>query len=218
MSEVVVNQYGAGGITFGQMISQLQGIAGVEVTDEEAKALLNEGYIKLVCESDYNRANLTIPITGAEFYPMPPSVYRVLKVWVNDQFFIPQDQQTAERMKSNELWNRGHGLWWIEFDQAAEESIGLYPKPDQGEMVVQAVVRPALLVDPDDEPVACPPEFRRAIIDYAAGVGLGGLEDDLESRQFHTEQFELARAQLRGLRYSKAGSGPRQVRVVGVHL
>lgn len=201
-----------------KMRDQLQELVGAKVSDDEALDLLNEGYVKLVCESDFNRATITIPVVaGQEEYTLDDSIYRVLKVYVSGYRYLPGDEETVKRFKNGELWLTADGVFYPKFDSSANEALGIYPAFEKGDIEITAVVRPALLTSDSSVPTACPPEFRRGIVEYAAALALSGLEDDAEQFQGHMSEFERYRQGLEALRNTRMGDGPRQVRVIGEH-
>lgn len=218
MPDVIIDGSGIS-LTLSELLSELNDLAALDLEDPEAKRLLNEGYIKLVCESGWNRANITYTgVTDQEAYELDSSIYRILKVFVGGYVYSPQDEESIVRQKVNEIWRRGNGTFWLSFDEVGAESLSIYPTAtEDDEIVVLSIVRPALLENDDDEPSACPREFQRGIVDYAAAIALGSVEDAVDLRAFHMQEFERALAGLAALRNSRVGQGPRQVRVQGIH-
>jgi hypothetical protein len=58
----------------------------------------------------------------------------------------------------------------------------------------------------------------RAIVDYAAALAFGSIEDNPDLRDSYDQQFERRLADLRRLRRSRTGRGPRTMKVVGYHV
>lgn len=204
--------------------SELDDLAGLDLSEAERDRLINEGYVKLACESEWARANLDIATTVADqqAYSLPASVYRILRLKVGTLTYYRTDEETVDRYVQGDLYYRlppGSGWYWISFDAAAAESVSLYPAPTTAGtgIVATVVLRPDDLEDDADEP-ALPREFHRYILSHAKAEAYGALEDDPEGSQFHRDQFDRGVAELRRLRLSKGGRSPVAAKVKGIHV
>jgi hypothetical protein len=145
-------------------------------------------------------------------------VFRIIKVFVGGVPYAAQDEETVLLVDDNQLYQRGEGIFYITYSAAGVESLGLRPAVSAGTTITAVcILRPPTMTADADEP-AVPPEFRRAIVDYACAIALGSIEDAVELRAFHQQEFERARSELGALRNMKVGQGPRQLRVKGIHV
>jgi hypothetical protein len=203
----------------GDLRSDLNSLAGLDLAPDTADRLLNEGTRALVCRAEWLRAGLELGPTAAdqEAYSLSGAIHRVRKLKVDGTPYLASSEEQVDELKQNWKSLRCAGVYWISFDGDAAESVSLYPLPTQAGLSIKALcsVYPAILVNDDDEPQV-PCEYRRAIVDYAAALAYGYQEDNPELRGFHEDEFNNAVAGLRRLRTAKQAAGPVQVRVAGM--
>lgn len=208
-------------MTLAQMISQLNGLAGLDLTDAEATDLINEGYRELCARSEWLRAYSTsTTVSGQEDYTLPSDCYRVLEVHKNG---IPQnasDDETVAQIRAGNYYlvyeNYGQSLYWLEGDATGQDHLTLYPTPSSSDSLLIIYVRRPTALTTTDEPVT-PREFDRALINYAAYLAYSMLEDDEGAAEIQYGRFERKVEELRLLRNSRSGRGTKRMILQGTH-
>lgn len=163
-------------------------------------------------------------MAGQAAYDLPAALNeasgeRILELTVDGKEYERGSASQARKLAQGELFLRGYGFFWIDFSATGEEQLNLYPTPQASGLAIagRCVVEPAELVEATDAPKV-PGRFRSVIADYAIGKALGMLENNPELRVFYEEQFGRKVAELNALRNSRAGRGPAQVQIEGVHF
>ncbi len=193
--------------TFGDLRAQFDDLVGLDLEDTERDALLNEGHRKLATESEWYKAERELGPTVADqaAYALPTDVYRVLELEVGGYEYKPGDRKQIARLNRHEivLTPGTAGLWWRSYSSSNVQQISLYPTPGTAgtSIIAYVIERPALMTDDADVPVV-PEEFRQAIVDYAAGIGFGGDEDNADMRVFYQDQFDRRVIELRKMAWS----------------
>ena len=190
------------GLTFGGLRSRVGDLAGFDLSVSQRDELLNEGHREIAIRSEWYRDELELgPATaGVSTYNVPANVARILELQVAGYDYHSSDRGEVGRLTRGEtsLLSGVRGLWWDKWN-AGQRQIGLYPTPAGAETLDALVIlRPEELTDADDEPVV-PAEYRNAIVDYAASIYYGDVEDNAELRSFHQDQFDRKVAELRRL-------------------
>jgi hypothetical protein len=211
-------------VDFAALRSELDDLAGLDLTTTERDRLLNEGYRKLVCEADWLRAAVEVGPTavGTDDYALPSTVYRILRLSVNGLPFYPTDEETIQDYTAGDAYYRlpsGSGWYYLTYDSAGAERVSLYPSPTTAghSIIARAVLRPNLLTADADEPLV-PYEYCRYIIEYAKSIAYGSVEDSQDLQAFYRGEFDRGVAELRALRNSKRGRAPVSAKVVGIHV
>lgn len=208
-------------MTFETLRSELDDLAGLDLSTAERDRLLNEGYRRLAVESEWTRKTDDIGPTVVDqaAYAVPSDLYRGLRLAVNGVPYYLSDEEDAEQLTRGQRNAGSTGIYYTQFDSSGVESYALYPVPTVDGYAVNLtyVYRPAEMDDDADEP-AIPSEFHRALVDYARGVAYGSLEDHAELEAFYLDKFARAVAELKALRVMRAGRGPAQMRVQGIHF
>lgn len=208
-------------MTFGELRSELDDLAGLDLETGERDRLLNEGHRELACKADWYRATIDLgpTVTDQAAYTLPADVYRIIRLGVNGSPFDLASAEDIERLSIGELQLRGDGVYELSFSATNDEQVTIYPTPSTDGYSISALVveRPALMDDDADEPVV-PPEYHRAIVDYARGIAIASGEDVPDERAIYMQSFDRAVESLRRLRNSKGRRGVSQVRVVGIHV
>ncbi len=191
--------------------------------------LLNEASRELAGRSEWYKATVEIgPTVAAQGeYTIPSDVHSLLRLKVNGVPWAPGSEEDADRVESNIATLRtpnGGGMYFPTFGATNIEKVELYPVPETAglSILARAVEYPPTLVTGtaaagQSTTTAFPDEFDRALEHYVAAHALGGEEDNLEGHQFHMTKFDEKALQLKRLRNSRIGRGPRQLKVFGVH-
>lgn len=206
--------------TFGDLRSEVDDLRGLGVTPTERDRLLNEGHLELVVRAEYLkgvRTDFGPAVDGQEEYAFPASVRRPLEVAVGGYPRTNSDQQSIRDIRNGDLDYTGRGFWYIAYASDGTRKLGIYPTAATGtEIAVLSLLEPPEMTADDDEP-AVPSDFRGAIVDYVAMVALGGVEDAIEDRIFHRDEFNRQVERLAAYaREIEGGDGVAQIRVRGV--
>lgn len=113
----------------------------------------------------------------------------------------------------------GGGVYAPVSDDTGAQQIRLYPTPDQDGLPILAetVGKPASFsVDTLAATTVYPDDFDRALIDYAAAIYYGTVEDNAALRSYNMDRFDERALELRRLRIGRLGRGPRRIPIVGV--
>lgn len=209
-------------MTLAQMITQLNGLAGLDLSDAEATDLLNEGYRELCARSKWLRANSVSLVTVAnqEDYTLPTDLYSIREVFVDGVPWEPADDATIAHIRASNLnyySPTGSYLYWLEADSTGTDHLTLYPTPtESGNTITLIYVRRPTALTTSTEPLT-PREFDRFIIFYAQAIAYASLEDDKALYDSYMADFDRGVEQLRRLRNARAGTKPRQMLVLGIH-
>lgn len=90
-------------LTFGDLRSALDDLAGVDLDDDQRDDLINEAHRELAVRSEWYRATITIAgVTDQEAYTLPSDVYRILNLRVDGEAYKPRPFQRGQDS------NKGH--------------------------------------------------------------------------------------------------------------
>lgn len=190
-------------VTFGDLRTSFDDLAGIDLDDTQRDALLNEAHRELAVRSEWYRATITIAgVTDQAAYTLPSDVYRILNLRVNGEAYKPSFQQQADRISSGLDSLLVAGIYWNSWGSANERQVSIYPTVATGtDLSLLVIERPALMSDDADVPVV-PEEFRQSIVDRAAGIALGMSEDNPDLRSYHEDLFDRKIGELRRLTFS----------------
>lgn len=190
-------------LTFGDLRSSVDDLAGVDLDDDQRDDLLNEAHRELAVRSEWYRATITVAgVTDQEAYTLPSDVYRILNLRVDGEAYKPSFQQQADRIANGLDTLLVAGIYWMSWGSANERQFSIYPTVDTGtDLSLLVIERPALMDSDDDVPVV-PEEFRQSIVDRAVGIALGLSEDNPDLRSYHEDLFDRKIGELRRLTYS----------------
>lgn len=151
-------------------------------------------------------------------YALPADFDRGLRLTVDAVPYRLSDQEDGEELALNNRQFGSQAIYYQSFDSSGTEQYSLYPAPATAGLTIALtyVFTPADLSAGSDTP-SVPARFHRAITDYARGEAFGVLEDNPELEQFYKDKFEAKVGELAQLRIARAGRGPAQMRVSGVH-
>ena len=205
------------------MIEQLNGFAGLDISDSQATDLLNEGYRELCLRSEWLKATANIGLTVADDgeYALPTDCIRILKLFVNGRPYSETDETSEAHIVAGNLSYSGPSgshLYWLKGDSTGADQVKLYPVPTTAGLSIDVryVRRPTALTTATSP--LTPLEFDRAIMDYAGYLAYSLLEDDEGMADIRLARFERKAEELRRLRNSRGGRAPVQMRVVGRHV
>lgn len=190
-------------LTFGDLRSSVDDLAGVDLDDDQRDDLLNEAHRELAVRSEWYRATITVAgVTDQEAYTLPSDVYRILNLRVDGAAYKPSYQQQADRITNGLDSLLVAGIYWMSWGSANERQFSIYPTVDTGtDLSLLVIERPALMDSDDDVPVV-PEEFRQTIVDRAVGIALGLSEDNPDLRSYHEDLFDRKVGELRRLAFS----------------
>jgi hypothetical protein len=178
--------------------------------------------VELVTRAEWTRrtAELGPTVSGTASYNIPSDVDRILHLAVAGSPWAASDEQTEQEIAAHTVVRRARGLYATTFSSTGVEQITLSPTPEtSGDTIAALVVYvPTLLSDSDETSLAkIPTRFHRAIVDYAAGIGFGSDEDNVDLKTYHLSEFERRLEDLKGLRLSRLSRNPVQMKIRGVH-
>ncbi len=171
--------------------------------------------------AEWTRATIELgpTVLGTQFYVLPTTVDRILKVYVGDVGYEPTDEDTIKLLNTGAVLSRSNGFYWIHYDATGTQQVGLYPSPGASGTTIQAlVVQPPAELDDDADVPVVPTRFHRAICDYAAAQAFGSLEDNPELRTFYENEFDGKVQDLGKLRQSRQHRGVIQLKIQGYHI
>lgn len=207
--------------SFQQLQSDVDSLAGLDLTDEERDRFINEGNLELCVRSGWTRDNLEFgpSVTGQQLYSLPSTFRQPAddRVVVGNQDFMASSAETVRKIARGDAFLTEAGLWYMDYEDG-ERKLGIYPARSDGVSITMlCVVTPDQLLDPDDTPPV-PWDFRGAIIQYVRARALGYSEDDPEGQDIGYAEFERQVDRLTRLRIeTENGDGPIQVMARGVH-
>jgi len=190
-------------ITFGDLRSSLDDLAGIDLDDAQRDALLNEAHRELAVRSEWYRATVEIGpgVTDQAAYTLPTDVYRILDLRISGEAYKPSYQQQADRIVLNRDTLLVAGIYWMSWGSANERQVSIYPTVATGTAISALVIeRPALMTVDADVPVV-PEEFRQAIVDKAIAVAYGLSEDNPDLRTYNEDLFDRKVGELRRLTF-----------------
>ena len=206
-------------MTLAELRSQVNDVAGLDLTTAEADALINEAHRALCIQSEWTRAYRDIGpgVAGQRSYDFPSGVQRVYKLAVDGVPYEPADQETYEQIIRG-LLSSDEGLWWITYTDDGIEQISLYPDLSGGEeLIAYCLIYPADDLSADTDTPLTPSEpGDRAILNYVTAQTLGNAEDDTERRDYYLGEFARLAQEIRGLRYSRGARKNIRLRVRGL--
>jgi hypothetical protein len=208
--------------TYTELQSEVDDLAGFDLTSTERNRLIAEAYSALVTDSEWLRvlASAGPTVAGTAAYALPTGTYRVLRLEVNRIPYEHTDERTAREFEAGSLYYRlpsGSGFYWLS-NSSGTDQISLYPTPTTSGLSVYAdvVKEPTELSGGSDVPVV-PARFHRAIVEYVKWVAYRSLEDDLDAGADAKNEYDRYVAELRALRNSRGGRAPMRPRIVGIH-
>ena len=203
---------------FAALRSELDDLAGLDLSTTERDRLLNEGARELAIRAEWTRktANIGPTVVDQAAYALPADLDRILRLSVNGEPYVPNDEEDAENLTLGDRSLSAYGAYRLTWDSLGAEKVSLYPVPSTAGLAVNLlyVYEPADMSNDTDEPKV-PKRFRRAIADYAKAEALSGSEEDLESHAYYKARFEEKVQELSELRVKREGRSARQVRIVG---
>lgn len=207
-------------MNLGQLTTRLNGFQGLDLTDAEARDLLNEARRRFALRSQYPRKVEEIGPTVAqqETYSWPADLLLPLKLTVAGRPWAPADPSTVEEYERGLLRLGDEGVWYEEPDASGDRALHLYPVPQEAvALMLEWVYRPVPLVNTSDEPTEFPEEFHDGLLYEAAAVAFEGEEDNVELANYYTQKAEGRMRELMAYdNIRRSGSGVFRIPIVGV--
>lgn len=198
---------------FADLQSDVNNLAGVDITDPETERLLNQANVEICTRSGWTKDLLSLGPTVAdqELYALPAN-FRQLG---DDVVFVGNGKYRASDYAAVRDAKRGSGLvcdgLWYMGHESGVRKLGLYPISAGQAIEAVAVITPDLMVEDDDEP-PIPMDFREALVHWVRATALGFSEDDQDGLGAGFQVFQNEVARLTGLRIEvENGDGPLQV-------
>lgn len=200
------------------LISRLTDLAGLDLADP--LSLLVDGHRELCARAEWLQATLNFgpTVAGQQAYDVPSNVEKYLRVAVNAVPFHKVDEAQVQWTNDGVLVylvESGSGAYYSMSDAAGVEKLVLFPTPgvDGQAISVTSVLTPPDITE-DVNPVT-PIRFDCFIFAWAGWKAYEAQQDNPEMGAYYAQQFEDGVAQLRLLRYSRAGREPFVAKVAG---
>jgi hypothetical protein len=204
-----------------QLTTRLNAFEGFDLTDSDARDLLNEARRRFARRSKYPRktGNAGPTVAGQAAYDFPADYLLMVSVSLDGSDPLPAaDPASVKQFTSGSLILEVDGVWYEAPDEAGVRQLYLYPTPDAAKSIdLEWVYRPTPMINNEDEPSELPEEFHPALLPEVAAVYYETVEDDPELAQRNSEKADLWVADL--TRYDnerRAGDGIFRVGIAGV--
>ena len=198
------------------LVGQVRDEWGVDATDTQIVAALNQRHRRMVARTGCYRKDLSIGpgVAGQEAYAIPAEV---LEVAVIDVDGLPWQRAPIidfRKVKSGRLQLLGGGGVFAQGSTSAgAEEVRLYPTPAAGAVLTAtAAVRAPELVSGGQAPVV-PPEFFEDLVAGAAGVLFGRMDNRLDMAATLDAKFDAACEELRRTVRKRLSTGPARIRI-----
>lgn len=204
-----------------QLTTRLNSFSGFDLTDTEAKDLLNEARRRFALRSKYprKRGSIGLTVAGQSAYDWPEDLLLPLGLSVAGTPWPPTDADSVERFERSELALQQIGGWYDAPDVNGARKLYLYPAPGEAglELKLEWVFRPTPLVDGADEPTELPEEFHPALLPEVASYYYETVEDDPELAQRNAEKADQWVVDLRHYEnLRRVGSGVFKAPILGI--
>lgn len=204
-----------------QLTTRLNSFSAFDLTDTEAKELLNEARRRFALRSKYPRKRGSIGETVAEqaAYDWPADLLLPVSLAIAGTPWPSTDADSVELYEKGELVLQQIGGWYDGPDVDGARKLYLYPAPGEAglEIKLEWIYRPAPLVNDTDEPTELPEEFHPALLPEVASYYYETVEDDPELAQRNAEKADEWVVDLRHYEnLRKTGNGVFKVPILGV--
>jgi len=189
--------------------AELNDLAGLDLTTDQANALLSQGHRELCERSEWTQRiyDFGPSIAGTSIYALPSNYYRMLFLQVDGAPYESVDRRLLLEMAQG-TWAQRDGTYTTTMDAYGTESLLISPVPTADGQLIRGriVYTPNDLVDGGLQPLV-PDSFQRAIIDYVAAVVYGEVEDDSDVADRYLSEFERRLTMLKQLRIARNSRG-----------
>ena len=213
--------------TVGELVANVLSEASFDATEAQALQWLSRKHELMVVRAKCFRQKIQIGPTVSEQaqYAVPARVVEIRELKVAN---VPYGTGKHRDIAENELgyiWldgiyvAAGGGLEVRDYDESGNSLVTLVPTPTEAglEVTLSAVCRPEPLVI-GQAGVRIPPEFYDALVAGAVATGLQRLESRPDLAQSNEAIFTAGCLELlRQTNQRYRGSGPAQIRVVGLN-
>lgn len=198
---------------------------GFDVASATVDDIVFDRYRALVVESKFREALVVLDQTaaGQTVFDLASTYADVHTLVIGTSEYSRVGARTLIGLKSGRLRMRlgqgEAGVFGPAFTSAGVPAIELYPEPETAGQDLAALVaeEPAAFSSDSDVP-AIPAHLHRYIV-YGAIAELLSIDSErFQEADRYEAMFEQGIAKLRAYKTSRVGSGPAQIKVVGVHV
>ena len=208
---------------FSDLVTTVKTQHGVDATDVEVKAALNDRYVELVVRSRYRMAETAIgtTVSGTSNYDLPSTIADLDTLRVGSSQYHRCGQRDLWDLKYDQGRWLAYGVAGVfapDWTSAGTPQVELYPVPSTSGDAITGLcaIEPTALSADSDVP-AVPQEYHAAIADGAASRLILRYDERPDIAQGLEQQFQAAITALRARKNSRVGSGPVQIQVKGFH-
>lgn len=210
------SSYQASGVRFADLVARLR--AQSAMTEDEAKARINQAHKKMVVDGEAIKARVEIAdtIASENAYPLDPDVAQLLSLRVNGRGYDRKSADEIDDLGSYDAYAVGYPVRYFapEFSASGEGQVLIYPTPTQAGLAItgRAIMFPPDLVNDSDYP-SLPADFHEDLVDGALATTLMRDDERLSDALTLEERFKQRTRELRGRMTRRVGSGPARIRV-----
>lgn len=206
-----------------QLVTDVREEGQFDATEAQVLNWLTRRHRKMVVRSRCFRKTVSLGSTGAgqRGYALPAEVVEILELRVAGAVYGNARHEDLAQGARGWLWLGGDGgVAARDDDEDGVEMIALYPTPTvAGDSIeIFAAVRPPDLVIGTDSTLRIPEDFTDQLVAGAIATGLRRLEHRPDLAQPYEQDFADGCEELRRqVQRKHRGSGPQQIRVVGLN-
>lgn len=211
--------YQAGGVNFAALYSRLLAMNG-GMTPVEAKARINQAHKRMVAESEFIKARVTIAesVTGQATYELDPDIVQLLSLRVDGRGYDRKAIDELDDLSSSDAWPVGRGsvrFFAPDFSIAGLAEVSVYPVPTSDGLAItgRAIMLPPDLVNDTDYP-SLPADYHEDLVDGAQATVLRRDDERLPDADALEQRFVERIRQLRGRQLRRVGSGNARLQIV----
>lgn len=207
-------------MTLAQLRSAVKSQGGIDATDAEVDAAVNDRLGVMVAEAKWRMAEVVVGTTvaGQANYSLDDSIVDLKRVRIGQAEYAPAGQTEVWGLKSGRLWlSAGFGeagVFAPDWTSSGAAQVELYPAPaEDGETIYGlAALKPDTLAADGDVP-GIPSDLHDPLADGTVAVFLRRLDERPDLAQVFEDRFQAGIVKLSRRRKSRVGSGPLQIRV-----
>lgn len=214
--------YQTRGRTAAELIEEAIEEFGFDLTEARGLKMLNARYSKMVAEARWLRVTIDLGVTVADqaSYAVDPDVVELYELTIGGLGYTKGRRQDMIAGRQNRLSLRGTGGLFIpDADASGTDRFTIYPVP--GSPAGDAIQAFAAVQPPElglnDRPLV-PVDFLDGLVEGMIATGLARDSEQLNAADRFEARFNAEVERLRLLAKRRLrGSGPRQIRVVGIN-